>query len=330
MFGSHLSIAGSMVNALDEASALGMDTVQVFTKNQQQWKVPPLDEAAVRAWRARVDDLGWGGRLVSHASYLINLASGKDDLWRQSLDLMLVEVQRCDALGISFLVHHPGSFVGFDLQTGIGRIVDAYAELLTRTRGCGVVMCLEGTAGSGSTIGGEFAHLGEIRRRVVDRTGEESRVGYCLDTCHLHAAGYDMSTRDSAREVLAEFDRACGLKHLRVWHLNDSKGKVGSHLDRHAHIGEGEVGGGTPGKCSPARLRASGFAHIVNSPQFAAVPKILETPKGEDPKGKPLDSMNLRRLRGLIDPAAEGNRPNTSRKSAAKTPRAEPGKRRGA
>jgi deoxyribonuclease IV len=311
MFGSHLSIAGSMVNALDEARALGLDTVQVFTKNQQQWKAPPLDPGMVRAWCGAVASLGWQGRIVSHASYLINLASVKDDLWRQSVDLMQVEIERCEELGIAYLVHHPGSFVGSDLDTGLSRIAAAYAELFRRTPGYKVVCCLEGTAGAGSSIGGRFEHLRDLRARIVEATGSPGRVGYCLDTCHLHAAGYDMSTRGSARGVLGEFDAMCGVGHLRVWHVNDSKGALGSHLDRHEHIGEGCVGGGKPGVASPARLAASGFAEIVQDPVFAGVPKILETPKGEDKAGKPLDSMNLRRLRALL---SEGQAPKTASK----------------
>lgn len=290
-----------MTNALNEAVELGLDTVQVFTKNQQQWKAPPLDPGAVREWRSRVAELGWQDRIVSHASYLINLASMNEELWAKSVDLMTQEIERCETLGIAFLVHHPGSHVGTTLEVGLANIARAYKEVFRRTKGARVVSCFEGTAGAGSTIGGPFEHLRDVRSLSEESTGEAARLGYCLDSCHLHAAGHDMSTEASARAALGVFDAMCGVRHLKVWHLNDSKGKLGSHLDRHAHIGEGEVGGGTPGKCSPKKLRASGFAAILRDPRFASVPKIIETPKEADAKGKPMDLTNIKRLRGLMD-----------------------------
>jgi deoxyribonuclease-4 len=297
VFGSHLSIAGSLVNALEEGERLGLDTVQIFTKNQQQWKAKPLDPGVVRDWRAGVDRLGWGGRTVSHASYLINLASVNDELWRKSVDLMTDEVERCEALGVAFLVHHPGSFVGSDLETGLSRIARAYAELFRRTPGYRTVSCLEGTVGAGSTIGGRFEELARLRAMIVDAAGQPGRVGFCLDTCHMHAAGYDLSRRAAAEGHLAQFERLCGPAHLRVLHVNDSKGAAGSKLDRHAHIGAGTIGGG-PGTAS---LRASGFAAFVNHPRFASVPKILETPKEATKAGTPMDRINLGRLRRLMD-----------------------------
>jgi deoxyribonuclease-4 len=315
VFGSHLSIAGSMVNALLEAESLGMDTVQVFTKNQQQWKVAPLDPGVVRDWHSHIARLGWQGRTVSHASYLINLASVSDELWAKSMDLMTVEVQRCEELGIPFLVHHPGSFTGSTLDHGLRRIADAYAEIFRRTRGYKTISCLEGTVGAGSLIGGRFEHLGTLRDMTSQSTAEPQRIGFCLDTCHMHAAGYDMSTRAAASQALSEFDQTCGLEHLKVLHLNDSKGGVGSKLDRHQHIGMGTIGGGLK-RPTHAKLAASGFAAIVNHPHCFTIPKILETPKeersrtkplpapGSPHKGpKPLDVINLQRLKALIDNA---------------------------
>ena len=152
MFGSHLSIAGSMLNALDEAVGLKMDTVQVFTKNQKQWRVKPLDEGVVRDWNARLKELGWTDRTVSHASYLINLASPDDELWKKSIDLMCVEIERCEALSIPFLVHHPGAFTTSTRAQGVARIVGAYTKLLARTRGMKTVCCLEGTVGAGTVM----------------------------------------------------------------------------------------------------------------------------------------------------------------------------------
>jgi len=313
MLGSHLSIAGSMVNALHEAEKLGFDTVQVFTKNQQQWKAPPLDPGVVTEWRAEVARLGWEDRTVSHASYLINLASVKDDLFQKSVDLMTEEVERCEALGIPFLVHHPGSWVGWDLESGIRRIGEAYGEVFRRTPGFRTVSCLEGTVGAGSTLGGPFQDLAKVRARIADVTGAASRVGFCLDTCHMHAFGHDLSSRAGAEQVLRDFDSTCGMEHLRVMHMNDSKGKAGSRLDRHAHIGLGTIG------CAPrgerARLIASGFGAVVNHPRIRAVPKILETPKENNDSGTAWDVVNARRLRALME---ESTGKTTARPPGAK------------
>jgi deoxyribonuclease-4 len=327
VFGSHLSISGSMVNALLEAETLGLDTVQVFTKNQQQWKVAPMDPGVVRGWRAHVERLGWRGRTVSHASYLINLASVSDELWRKSVDLLTVEVERCEELGIPFLVHHPGSFTGSTLEHGLARIKDAYAEVFRRTRGFRTVSCLEGTVGAGSLIGGRFEHLARLRETISGATGEPGRVGFCLDTCHMHAAGYDMSTRASADAALREFDEVCGISNLLVFHINDSKGGPGSRLDRHQHIGMGSIGGGLK-RPTRAKLAASGFAAVVNDPHCRGIPKIMETPKEErvgpwraDKAGgargpKPLDAINLQRLQGLIETEAAGPLPTPLRRRA--------------
>jgi len=316
-----------MVNALSEARRLGLDTVQVFTKNQQQWAAPPLDEAAAKAWCEQLDALGWRGRTVSHASYLINLASGDDELWNKSVALMGDEIERCERLGIAHLVFHPGSFVRSDLDSGLGRIVEACALLLERTAGYATVLCIEGTAGAGSHIGGRFEHLAALRERIIAAGGEASRIGFCLDTCHMHAAGYDLSTRARAVAAIEAFDRVCGLTHLRVLHVNDSKGACGTRLDRHEHIGEGTIGGGRvqhsdTGVFEQERLEASGFWTFMNHPAMAQIPKIMETPKeaakGQVPPEEPYDTINLRRLRSLIksspaSPGAGGRRPGAGK-----------------
>lgn len=307
MFGSHLSIAGGMHNALDEAQTLGLDSVQVFTKNQQQWKAKPLADDAIAAWRERLDELGWADRAVSHASYLINLASPDDELWRKSIDLMTDEIKRCEALSIPFLVHHPGAYTQSDADTGLSRIADAYSHLLERTRGFRTVCCLENTVGNGTILGRTFEELADLRDRIIDRAGEPGRVGFCFDTCHAHAGGYDLSERDGADAVLDEFDRTCGLAHLRVVHLNDSVGDVGSRKDRHAHIGAGTITN-PPGNTRQP-LKDSGFAAVVNRPELARTPMILETPKGEDDRGTPHDLKNLRRLRRLINRTAAAPSP---------------------
>ncbi len=292
LLGSHLSIAGNMSNALRTAEDLGLDCVQVFTKNQQQWKVPPLKDEVITEWRSEVDRLGWRtngtkGRLVSHASYLINLGSPNDELWEKSIGLMIEEVTRCDTLGIPFLVHHPGAYTTSTEDEGLDRIAMAYERLLVETDGMKVVLCLENTVGSGSNLGGPFEQLADLRKRILKRNRKPSRVGYCFDTCHAHAFGYDVAANDTAKATMDEFDRRCGLKNLRVVHLNDSKKACGSRADRHEHIGKGTIG-------SP------GFREVVNRPELADAPMIMETPKGEDDDGTAFDTLNARRLRRLV------------------------------
>jgi len=301
MFGSHLSIAGGLHNALEHAQTLALDTVQVFTKSQQQWKVRPLGERAVADWNVALDRLGWSDRVVCHASYLINLASPDRDLWKKSVAMMTTEIERCQALRIRYLVHHPGAFTTSSEQEGIERIADAYAKILKSTSGYDTICCLENTVGSGSNLGRTFEQLADLRLRILDRTDDPDRIGFCLDTCHAHAGGYDMSTRASAELALTLFDQTCGLDNLRVVHINDSKGELGSRRDRHAHIGEGTLARGTSHKA----LRASGFCAIMNHPRLTAIPKILETPKEDTPAGTPMDTINLRRLRRLVDPPAK-------------------------
>ncbi|MEQ8769561.1 MAG: deoxyribonuclease IV [Phycisphaerales bacterium] len=303
LLGSHLSIAGGMTNAIFEAEDLKLDTVQVFTKNQQQWKVKPLDPAAIDDWRAEIDRLGWHGRTVSHASYLINLASPDDELWEKSIALMVVELERCEALGIPFLVHHPGAFTTSDRATGITRIARAYKELFKRTKGFNTISCLENTVGSGSNLGRTFDELADLRSQIIERTGEPGRVGFCIDTCHAHAGGYDLGSRAKAEAVLDELDEHCGLANVKALHLNDSLKEMGSRKDRHAHIGEGTIGRppGPSGKPKKVPLKDSGFAAFMNRAEFAGVPAIMETPKGDDEKGRPHDARNLRRLRSMLD-----------------------------
>ncbi|MFG0328865.1 MAG: deoxyribonuclease IV [Phycisphaerales bacterium] len=282
MLGSHLSVAGGLHHALIEAKRLKMETVQVFTKNQRQWKARPLDEESIRLWLVEKHALGWTA-VVSHASYLINLASPDDTIWRKSIDAMVDEIERATRLEIPGVVVHPGSHRGAGEAVGIARIVAAIDEIIERTPESSTQILLETTVGGGAQIGGRFEHLAEIRGRVA----HPERVVTCVDTCHITAAGYDISTLKKAAGVFEEFDRVVGLSQIRCFHLNDSKTPLGSHRDRHEHIGDGYVG-------------RPGFEYIVNHPDFQDIPMILETEKGETEKGTPLDTVNLRRLRRLI------------------------------
>ncbi len=288
LFGSHLSIAGGLVNALIEAEGLGLDTVQIFTKNQRQWAVKPLEGEPRDLWLAKLDELRWRGRVVAHDSYLINLASPKDELYAKSIAMMKAELERAAALGVKYLVSHPGAFTTSSLEEGLERIADAYRTIFNEAGESETVLCLENTAGGGSTIGRTFEELATLRGMIVDRGVAAERVGFCIDTCHALAGGYDVTTRAGADNVLDELDAVCGLDHVRVLHLNDSKGALGSRVDRHEHIGAGEVG-------------LEGFEAFVNRTDFARVPMIMETPKGEDDDGVAFDTTNLAALRGLIE-----------------------------
>lgn len=310
MFGSHLSIAGGLVNALVEAEKLEMECVQVFTKNQRQWKAAPLSDEARKQWLTKLKALRWHrkrgpARVVSHNSYLINLASPDRARRDRSIALQREELERCETLGIRLLVSHPGAHLGEsrppgqrhdveadptkDELAGLKRIVKALDRLHKDLGGYRTITCLETTVGAGSTLGYSFGQLAYIQAKVQ----EPDRVGYCFDTCHVTAAGYDMTTHAKAAAVLQQWDEICGHENLHVFHLNDSVGELGSRKDRHAHIGYGQCG-------------LACFGAIVNHCAFRGVPKVLETPKDRDEKGVPWDVRNIRRLKRLLRPPKSG------------------------
>jgi deoxyribonuclease-4 len=281
MFGSHLSIAGGLHNALLEAEKLGCDTVQVFTKNQKQWKCKPLETRAADEWCVNCKRLNFK-RTVSHDSYLINLASNNPTFWEQSVELFMEELRRCVSLRIPYLVTHPGAHMGEGEEAGLTRIVAALDVIHDAVAADGVTTCLEVTAGQGTSLGYKLEHLAEI----VERVKSPKRMGVCLDTAHLFAAGYDFRGRKYAR-FRKELEKTVGLSRVKVWHLNDSKKDLGSRVDRHDHIGRGLIG-------------LDGFKPIVRDEAFGDVPKILETPKGKDEKGRSWDAVNLEVLRALV------------------------------
>lgn len=308
MFGSHLSIAGDMCNALAAAQELTLDTVQVFTKNQRQWKVKPLDDANADEWVRRLRDLGWTESAVSHNSYLINLASPNDELWDKSLNLQREEIERCERLEIPFLVSHPGAHTGSGVDAGLARIADAYSTLLHDTRGYRTVICLENTVGGGSNLGGPFEHLATIRNLLLDRIPEEAerRIAFCFDTCHALAFGHDVRTPDTVRETLSSFEALCGAGAIKVAHFNDSKTPFGSHKDRHEHISLGHIG-------------PEGFRALVNHPALRNIPKVLETPKEDHDSGRPWDAVNLELLRSFLAPSAPARKPTPSKRRSSPT-----------
>ncbi len=281
MFGSHLSIAGGMHNALLTAEKLGCETVQVFTKNQQQWKCSPLSEECIREWKSHLKRLKYK-KTISHDSYLINLASTNDEFWRKSTELFVEELTRCALLGIPYLVTHPGAHMGAGEEAGVAKIVAALDVIHDLVPDAGVITCLEITAGQGTCLGYRLEHLAEI----IERVKAPKRLGVCLDTAHLFAAGYDFRGRKYAK-FRKELEKTVGLRSVKAIHVNDSKKDLGSCVDRHDHIGRGKIG-------------LEGFKPIVRDSAFANVPKILETPKEKDEAGRDWDAVNLEVLRGLM------------------------------
>lgn len=276
LLGVHCSVAGGVVNAFDEAKTLGIDTFQIFTKNQRQWKEKSIDQAEGHEFQQRQQSEGVAVTF-SHSSYLINLASGRPDLLDKSYRAIVGELQRCDALGLSFAVLHPGSAKDLGEEKAIQSIADQLNKAFAATPDGRAKIALENTAGQGASIGRSFEQLQAIAERIEDK----SRIGFCFDTCHAYAAGYDIRTKTGFEETMAEWDKIIGLDHLTCLHLNDSKGELGSHLDRHEHIGHGALG-------------EEPFRQIMQ--RFPNIPKVIETPKKDD-----WDQRNLQLLRSFVD-----------------------------
>lgn len=289
LLGSHLSIAGGYYKAVDAAAALGMDTVQLFTKNNNQWRAKPITDEDVRLFRDALARTGVQ-RPCAHNSYLINVASPNDDLWRKSVDALAEEVDRAEALGLDGVVMHPGSFVDSSEEAGLRRIVAALDEVHRRTAGVRTQLWLETTAGQGNSLGHRFEHLAAMLGGVQ----APERLGVCVDTCHIFAAGYPLQSPQEYAQTFDEFARLVGIERIRAFHLNDSRKPLGSRVDRHEHIGEGCLG-------------LEPFRHVLNDPRFAATPMYLETEKGER-DGEDLDAINLRTLRSLLAPQRSARR----------------------
>jgi deoxyribonuclease-4 len=282
LFGAHMSAAGGCHNALLLAQAHGCSTVQLFTKNSNQWSARELDEEEVRLFRRtlRQTKLRFP---TAHDSYLINLASPDEALYRKSVEAFVVELQRAERLGLRYLVTHPGAHLDSGEEAGLARVAKALDEVHARCAGFRVQVLLETTAGQGSTLGYRFEHLARILELVAD----PDRVGTCFDTCHVFAAGYALAPEKEYRATMRAFNRTVGLKRLKAFHVNDSLRPLGSRVDRHAHIGRGELGR------EPFRL-------LVNDRRFHNRPMILETPK-EEGDVDDMDAVNLATLGGLVE-----------------------------
>lgn len=271
-----MSIAGGLHLAFARAKAVGCSALQIFTKNASQWAAKPFGPKELEAWHT-ARQASPIGPVLAHASYLINLANPDEQKWQRSLDALILELERCAALNISQLILHPGAHMESGESAGLARVIAA----LRRVEALGppeVTLLLENTAGQGTCLGARFEHLANLLDGVPS-----GRLGICLDTCHAFAAGYDLSSAEGYAAVMAEFERLLGLAPLQAFHLNDSKKGLGCALDRHEHIGQGAIG-------------RAGFAALLQDRRVSHIPKILETPKGEDDR---LDRQNLTLLREL-------------------------------
>ncbi|HEV8610224.1 MAG TPA: deoxyribonuclease IV [Thermoanaerobaculia bacterium] len=277
--GAHQSIAGGTPRAIERGIEVGCRVLQIFVKNSNRWVGRPLERPEARAFRSAARDANFS-RVIAHTSYLINLASPVAALRRQSIDALVEEIERCQRLGIRDLVYHPGAHGGEGETAGVARIAVSLDEVFERTADGRIRILLETAAGQGSCVGHRFDHL----RDILGAVREPRRVAACFDTCHVHAAGYDIVTREGWMETMSIFDRTVGLSRLAAIHVNDSKKPRGSRVDRHEHIGLGTIG-------------RRGFRNLMSDPRLAAIPKFLETPKDEDTLEQ--DRRNLTVLRRL-------------------------------
>jgi deoxyribonuclease-4 len=282
ILGAHMSIAGGYYKAVLAAKKAGCDCVQLFTKNNNQWRAKPISEEDAEKFKNSLAEQGVS-HPISHDSYLINLASPDDQLWKKSIDAMVIELQRAELLGIPYVVAHPGAFTTSSEELGIKRIARGLDEVHRQTKKCTTQCLLETTAGQGSNLGWKFEHLASI----MDKVRDPDRIGVCFDTCHVFAAGYPMDTEKNYKATMRSLNKTVGIKHVKAFHLNDSLKPLGSRVDRHAAIGMGEMG------LEPFRL-------LLNDRRFRKIPMYLETPKGEV-NGEDLDVVNLRTLRRLVE-----------------------------
>jgi len=263
--GAHVSTAGGVGNAPGNAEAIGAECIQVFTRNQNRWSSKPIADVQATQYRAELERTGVGP-VMAHDSYLINLATDDPEKLAKSMAAFGDEIHRADLLGIPYLVAHPGSHLGAGVDAGLRR----FAANLDRCFDADgpdsrVVVLLETTAGQGSNLGFEFGQL----RDIIGHSTHPERLGVCVDTCHIFAAGYDIRTRETYEATVKKLGDAVGLERVRAWHLNDSKREIGSRVDRHADLGEGHIG-------------LDAFRQLVTDPRWAGLPGCLETPGGPD------------------------------------------------
>ena len=279
LIGAHQSIAGGIHLAFERAERATCRTLQVFTKNSNQWRSKPLSDEDIQNYKSAASK-STIRPVIAHSSYLINMCAVDPAILERSRAAFVDELERCEALGIPYLNFHPGAHMGAGIDDGLKRIVESLDWAHGETPGFGTKSVLETTAGMGSSLGHTFGQL----RYIIDRVAQPERVAVCIDTCHIFAAGYDLRTEDAYGKTMREFDEVIGLERLVAIHANDSKKGLGSRLDRHEHIGDGAIG-------------KKGFRYLMQDPRLRDIPKILETPKGDDLAE---DRANLTVLRKLF------------------------------
>ena len=279
LLGAHMSIAGGVGNAFLQGKKVACDAIQIFTKSSRQWASKPYSKEEIEQFHLNRKETGIGA-VIAHDSYLLNIGSPDAALRARSIAAFIDELERCEMLGVTNLVAHPGAHVGAGELDGIKTIAKSLDEVHKACPGYGVKVTLEITAGQGSNLGYRFEQIGNM----IDATKESDRLRVCFDTEHAFAAGYDIRTRDGYERTFSEFDEVIGIELLAAFHLNDSKKEFNSRVDRHEHIGKGFIG-------------IEAFRMLVNDPRFWGLPMCLETPKGPDLKE---DRENLELLRSLI------------------------------
>jgi deoxyribonuclease-4 len=277
--GAHISIAGGVDKAILRGHEVGCETIQIFTRSPRQWRPRVLDEEEILRFYENKQQTGIDP-VVAHDCYLINLGSPDEELWQKSMRVFVEELGHCQQLGIPYLVVHPGSHVDTGEEAGSRRIVQALDQAREQAGRGQVEVLLEITAGQGTNLGHSFEQLAQL----LDLVADDSWLGICFDTCHAFAAGYELRSREGYEATFRELDELIGLERLKVIHLNDAKGELGSRLDRHQHIGQGKLG------LEPFRL-------LLNDDRFRDLPMVLETPKGPEYEE---DRENLRVLRDVI------------------------------
>lgn len=276
--GAHMSIADGLHKAILRGDELHCDVIQIFSTNPNQWKSRPLSSNEIERFKDAAAATGVEPAMT-HTSYLINIASPSKEQRTKSIKAFYQELERAEALEIPYVVSHPGAHMGTSEKEGLDQIVQSLEDLHDRTKGFATTILLETTAGQGSCLGHRFEHF----RYIFDRVREPERLGVCLDTCHIFAAGYPFRRTPGYRKTMDLFDRLVGLERLKAIHLNDSKAPPASRVDRHEHIGKGKIG-------------LQGFRCLINDPRLRKLPMVIETPKGT---GNAADKENLAVLRGL-------------------------------
>lgn len=279
LLGAHMSIEGGFHNALERGESIGCTAIQIFTKSNRQWNAQPITQDVAILFKETLKKTNIT-YVMAHASYLINLASDKKETREKSINALTKELERCSILGIPHLVLHPGSHIKQGVEEGLAHVINGINKAFEQSKNKTMIL-LETMAGQGSALGSTFEELAYIKEGI----SQKDRIGICVDTCHIFVAGYNLAPAKEYKALWKKFDEIIGIKHLKAFHINDSKKEYNSHVDRHEDIGKGCIG-------------KEGFSLIMNDPAFFEIPKILETPK----ESLDQDKNNMETLYNLISP----------------------------